>query len=68
MHWGYRLIVAGLAGALAAAIGFGGVVLFFLMMRLDTGIGGGLIALLVAMISAAIAAIKTFVGLSGKLR
>ncbi len=36
MHWGYRLIVAGLAGALAAAIGFGGVVLFFLMMRLDT--------------------------------
>jgi hypothetical protein len=68
MHWGYRLIVAGLVGVLAAATGFGGVVLLFLIAGLDTGIGGGLVALLVGLICAVIAALKTFIRLSGKSR
>lgn len=62
MHWGVRLIISLLAGMCAGVAGIGAVALFFLMTGIDPGIGGGLIALLVGVLSFIGAAIKTMGG------
>lgn len=70
LHWGAemsrtmpmpaRLIISLLGALCGAALGFGGVILLFALVRQDTGIGGGLLALLAALVGAAVAAITTF--------
>ena len=50
MHIVLRLIVTLLASVLGSVLGFGAVALIFLVLHLDAGIGGGLIALLVGII------------------
>ena len=55
-----RLIISLLGALCGAALGFGGVILLFALVRQDTGIGGGLLALLSALIGGCVAAVATF--------
>lgn len=55
-----RLTISLLAALCGATLGFGAVALVFALLRQDAGIGGGLLALLAALIGAAVGAITTF--------
>ncbi len=61
-----RLVIALVAGVAAAGVGFGMVALVFLVTRHDPGIGGGLIALGMGIVSALVAAMSTFLRLSSR--
>jgi len=55
-----RLIISLLGALCGGALGFGGVILLFALIRQDTGIGGGLLALLAALIGGCFSAVATF--------
>ena len=59
MHIFIRVIVTLLAAALGAVLGFGAVALILLVLHIDAGIGGGLIALLMGVIGGITAAVRT---------
>ena len=60
MHLAIRLVATLLAAVLGAFLGFGAVALIFLVLGLDPGIGGGLIALLAGITGGIAAAVWTF--------
>ncbi len=66
MHMVIQLILTLLAAAFGFVLGFGAVALFFFVLHIDTGIGGGLIALLIGSISGIAAAASTLNRTMGK--
>lgn len=60
MHIVIRLFITLLAAVLGFVLGFGAVALVLLVLHIDAGIGGGLIALLAGVIGGSAAAVWTF--------
>lgn len=60
MHIVIRLLITLLAAVLGLVLGFGAVALVLLVLHIDAGIGGGLIALLAGTISGIATAVWTF--------